>query len=292
MIECSDAHRACRLALTDDGFRKSATHPTAPPSSLSRLQIRLPSLDRDLHGRIGSRAPKLAPIENHSVEPVRVFTLAIHHRVGKHMAAPDAFDDAGMSAGIAWQACMAWRIDVAGAHAVAWLEFRRRRRRPVETAAREEFRRVGCRERPLHGPWGMESAAGSKLVIADKAELHAQIFQAQGPFLVVAAGEIDMRRQRLTREPPGVDGPQAEIAHGTIHGENAALPRSMEHRLAGLTLDFAEAVHAAHVMDAVHKAAPGARARPVPIMQSRVTRLASRSSLQSSAPAGRIGTTR
>ena len=53
-----------------------------------------------------------------------------------------------------------------------------------------------------------------------------------------------------------------------------------------------EAVQAAHVVDAVHGAAPATRARPVPIMESRVTRLASFSSLQPSVPSGRIGTTR
>src|SRR3984893_4508694 len=67
----------------------------------------------------------------------------------------------------------------------------------------------------------------------------------------------------------------------------------MEHRLALFRLHFAEAVHAAHVVDAVHHAASLAGfGRPVPIMQSRVTSVASFSSLQPSLPAGRIGRTR
>ena len=143
---------------------------------------------------------------------------------------------------------------------------------------------------------GWSDVAGGKLVVADEAELHAQILEAELPFLVVAAAEIDMRRQRLAGEPADVDVPQAEIAHGAVHGENAAFPRRVEHRLVRLGLDLAEAVHAAHVVDAVHGAAPlgasGVRARPVPIMASRVTRVASLSSLQPSVPAGRIGTTR
>ncbi len=135
--------------------------------------------------------------------------------------------------------------------------------------------------------------AGSKLVVADEAELHAQIFEAELPFPVIAAGEIDVRRQRFAGEPADIDVPQAEVPHGAIHGEDAAFPRRVEHRLVRLGLDLAEALHAAHVVHAVHGAAlSGARARPVPIMASRLTRVASLSSLQPSQPAGRIGTTR
>src|SRR6266478_7764640 len=184
--------------------------------NLSRLQIRLPGLDRHLDGRIGGLAPEFAPGENHSVEPMRVLTLAVRDRVRKHVATPDAFDDPGMSAGIARQAGMAWRIDVAGAHAVAWLEFRRRRRRPVETAAGEGFRCVHGGQHALDRLAGMEGPAGREFVTAEEAELHAQIFEAEGPFLVVAAAEIDRRRQRLAREPADIDGPQAKIAHGAV----------------------------------------------------------------------------
>src|SRR5467141_5348396 len=107
-------------------LRKRGEEQKDPGRALSRLQIRLPGLDRNLDGRIGVLAPEFAPVENHGVEPVRVLTLAVRDRVRKHVATPDAFDDPGMSTGIARQAGMAGRIDVAGAHAVAWLEFRRR----------------------------------------------------------------------------------------------------------------------------------------------------------------------
>src|SRR5437868_10137731 len=66
----------------------------------------------------------------------------------------------------------------------------------------------------------------------------------------------------------------------------------MKHRLVWLHLDLAEAIHAAHVVHAVHDGAPGVFGKPVPIMESRVTSSASWSSLQPSVPAGRIGTTR
>src|ERR1700722_10756740 len=66
----------------------------------------------------------------------------------------------------------------------------------------------------------------------------------------------------------------------------------MENRLVPLGLDFAEAVHAAHIVDAVHhRTSPACLGSPVPIMQSRVTSAASFSSLQPSVPLGRIGNT-
>src|SRR6201991_5036597 len=66
----------------------------------------------------------------------------------------------------------------------------------------------------------------------------------------------------------------------------------MKHRLRRFSLRLAETVHAAHVMHAVHDGAPGSLGKPVPIMESRVTRSASFSSLQPSVPLGRIGNTR
>src|SRR5580704_8456819 len=90
-----------------------------------------------------------------------------------------------------------------------------------------------------------------------------------------------------------VDVPGPGVAQRPLHGEHAALPFLMERRLVGLDLDLAEAIHAAHVVYAVHDAiSAGERARPVPIIESRVTRSARRCSLQPSVPAGRIGTTR
>ncbi len=56
---------------------------------------------------------------------------------------------------------------------------------------------------------------------------------------------------------------------------------------------YAQPVHAAHVVDAVHGALPpGGSARPVPIIESRVTSLASAASPRPALPAGRSGSTR
>src|SRR5581483_627983 len=92
--------------------------------------------------------------------------------------------------------------------------------------------------------------------------------------------------------PRMIDMPGAGVTHGALHRQHVAFPRRMEHRLVLLDLDFAEAVHAAHVVNAVHHfTSLGLSGNPVPIIESRVTRSASLSTLQPSLPAGRIGST-
>src|ERR1700712_4601666 len=86
-----------------------------------------------------------------------------------------------------------------------------------------------------------------------------------------------------------VDVPRASVAHGALHRQHAALPGRLEWRVPLFDLDLAEAVHAAHVVNAVHHFAPGLSGSPVPIIESRVTRSASLSSLQPSVPAGGAG---
>src|SRR5262245_12213864 len=137
----------------------------------------------------------------------------------------------------------------------------------------------------------MQRAACGDLVGADIATLDEVVLHAELPFLVIGARQIDVRRQRFAREPAHVDVPGAGRAHGAVHRHDAGFPRGVKHRLGRFRLDLAEAVPAAHVADAVHHASPGVFGKPVPIIESRVTSVASLSSLQPSVPAGRIGNT-
>src|SRR5690348_15380521 len=138
----------------------------------------------------------------------------------------------------------------------------------------------------------MQRMPGGNLVGAGESAADDHVFQAQCPFSVVRMREVDLRRQFLDAGAPLVDGPGADHAHGAVEREAAAFPRGVKHRLVLLRFDFTEAVHAAHVMNAVHHAASAEfLGRPVPIMQSRVTSVASFSSLQPSVPCGRIGST-
>src|SRR5262245_56655200 len=138
----------------------------------------------------------------------------------------------------------------------------------------------------------MQRVPGGNLVGACEPAADDHVFQAQRPFSVIGVREIDLRRQFLDSGAPFVDGPGADHAHGAVEREAAAFPRGVKHRLVLLRFDFAEAVHAAHVMDAVHHAASaGFFGRPAPIMETRVTSVASFSSLQPWVPCGRIGST-
>src|SRR5437868_6324160 len=133
---------------------------------------------------------------------------------------------------------------------------------------------------------------GSELIGPGKAKIGELPFHAQFPFFVIRAAEINRWRQLLAGKARLIDHPDARVAHRAIKRLRAGLPVGVKNRLILLGLDFAEAVHAAHVMDAVHHTTSlVCRGNPVPIMLSRVTRLASLSSLQPSVPLGRIGST-
>src|SRR6478736_2505702 len=122
--------------------------------------------------------------------------------------------------------------------------------------------------------------------------LGEDFLQSREPNLVIAARVIKWRRQRFPRKAAGVPRPQAQRARCKHVGENARLEGGVEDRLVRFWIDRAEARHAADILGAVHCSFSGLSGRPVPIIESRVTKEASRSSLQPSVPAGRIGKTR
>ncbi len=132
--------------------------------------------------------------------------------------------------------------------------------------------------------------AGGDLVVADQRALLQHGLKPCEPELVIAHREIFGRIAVLARKARHVDVPFPRRRHRQREREGALFPLGMEHRLVRLRLDLAEAVHAAHVLRAVHFML--AFGKPVPIMESRVTSSTSFSSLQPSVPAGRIGITR
>ena len=78
-----------------------------------------------------------------------------------------------------------------------------------------------------------------------------------------------------------------------VQGVYSPLPSRVKDRLVLLVLDRTHAVHAAHVMNAIHCLPPcGKVTLATPIMASRVTSAASASSVRFSLPAGRSGKTR
>ena len=89
-----------------------------------------------------------------------------------------------------------------------------------------------------------------------------------------------------------IDVPAAMEAKRQRDGERPPLPFRMEQRVVRIGVDRPHAMHAAHVMGAVHGTLSGVLALVTPIMLSRVTSSANCSSLKPSVPAGRSGSTR
>src|SRR5579871_4183387 len=112
------------------------------------------------------------------------------------------------------------------------------------------------------------------------------------PDLIIAHGEIIARRSILAGKARHIDVPAAWPPHRQGERKDALFPVCMKDRFVELRLNRAVAVRPAKVLAAVHDPASGGFANPTPIIESRVTRLASFCSLHSSAPFGRSGTTR
>ena len=91
-----------------------------------------------------------------------------------------------------------------------------------------------------------------------------------------------------------VDCPALSRGRRLLHAEGAHLPVGVERLVVVLVDDGAEALAPAEIVNAVHQtvARLGERSRSVPIIELRVTSLASAASSQSSTPFGRSGTTR
>ena len=206
-----------------------------------------------------------------------MLALAGGGAVRKDVRAVDPFDRADMAADIPRQPGVALRMDVAGAHALADLKPRGSLGRTAEPAARHDPGEIIERERAaFQGHAGAQRVPRLHLVGSDQPMVEQHLAQAQEPLLVVACRDINGGRQALAKEPRPVDGEGAGRAHGAVHRHHAAFPRLVEHRFVSLGLDLAVAVHAAHVMNAVHGQVSDARVdRPVPIMLSRVTMPAS-----------------
>src|SRR5262249_19056977 len=109
----------------------------------------------------------------------------------------------------------------------------------------------------------------------------------------IAHVQILRRRQAFARETKGVQIPDVRDPDGDVERKGLLFPFSMENGLVDLRLNWAKAVHSAHVRRAAHLATSSERfGKPVPTILSALTRSARCSSLQPSVPSGRSGITR
>src|SRR5262249_52336917 len=129
------------------------------------------------------------------------------------------------------------------------------------------------------------------LLLCCQAARDEELLESREPNLVVARGKILDGMKRLVSVTRGIDAPFAKRASGQPQGENAPLPVGVENRILRVAEDGPEAHHATEVLTAVHAPglAPtdlGSSARPAPIIESRVTSDARRSSSQPSVQSG------
>ncbi len=206
-----------------------------------------------------------------------------------------AFDGALMPADVTRRPGMAARMEVAHTHPVACAEPGRDVRVDPRRRSLAEGRRDLClRQRRLGDLLRVPPLARAlDLLAGHQPLLDQQLLEAVEPGLVVAAAQVIRRRRVLARKARHIDVPAAHGARGEGDRKDAALPIAVEHRLVLLGLDGAHALHAAHVVRAVHAPPPpGTATIPVPIIASRVTMSASASALHPSVPSGRMGSTR
>jgi hypothetical protein len=176
-------------------------------------------------------------------------------------------------------------MNIARAHPIANFESCGRARLPVVGPAAQRLLENGRSKLALKRCARPPRMSCRDFVILHIAALDQSLLHGDRPALVVGGAEVNERVQRLLRMTKGIDRPGARIAKRALQGHNAAFPGRVKRGLVRLRLDFAEAVDAAHIVDAVHQPMSfGFLGRPMPIMQSRVTSALSRSSLQPSVP--------
>ena len=186
-------------------------------------------------------------------------------------------------------------IDVASANPLAHLKLRRGR--CVSAGGHtvcDEQRHLICGKRRAGLLRTARRLSALDLRAGHQPALDEQFRHANQKLFIVGNAEILGWRNELFHVPRRVDVPLPPGSHCPVQRKHPRLPARMEDRFVFLLLDGTHAVHAAHVMDAVHDFAPAGRTGTLatPTIESRVTRPASCSSLSVSVPAGRSGTTR
>src|SRR5215472_2918437 len=86
-----------------------------------------------------------------------------------------------------------------------------------------------------------------------EAALDDVFLHSQKPALIIRSAEISNWWQPFLREARLVDIPGTAVCHRSLYGEHAPLPRSVKHGLVLFGFNFAEAVHATHIVHAVHQ---------------------------------------
>src|SRR5581483_9268087 len=233
------------------------------PCLAGRLEVALPQVEVQRLARLAGAAPQLVAVEPHTVQRLRVLALAGDDGIREDVGAVDAVDHASPAAGVARQARMPHRLVAAGNHRVADGEPRRPRRFALE---------AGRRLQAGHDPVGQRGIflarhlfvrvldevghAGLDLPGRQDPLLHEQHLVRRQPALVVPRGQVFARVHPFRAVALLVDRPQAERPAQAADGQDDLLPVGVEDGLVLLARDRTEALHPAHVVDAVHAVPP------------------------------------
>src|SRR5882757_9338852 len=204
-----------------------------------------------------------------------------------------ALDDPALAARVSGQSCVVIGLIGAGAHGLT-------HREALRLAGRARHRRPACQHRRHRrriqpaGYWdgSLQRLSLTKFRGVDGAALQRQSFERGQPNLVV--GEIGIIREGLARRSAVVDTPEAGGPHRERQRQNARFPGRVKQLAHGLGQHWAwiGAAPEIGVRSITHTPLPGGSAKPVPIMESRVTRFARSASSRWALPSGRRGITR
>ena len=189
---------------------------------------------------------------------------------------------------------MVRRLERARSDALSRRELSRARWRPRRgRAAREHGRHLRGRKHSGDRRRRTQRTPGGQFVRTDQTRRGQQALESAKPDLVIA--QLEVVRQRLSRRARHVEIPASGRAHRERERKHPRFPHGVEHLALRLRHDRSEAALPAEirVADIMHVQTPAAlRARPVPIIESRVTNAASASSAHPWVPGGRCGITR
>lgn len=218
---------------------------------------------------LGVGPPQLLAGEADTIDVLGILAEVVGVAVGEDAGRVDRDDGPELAPDIARQASVAGRAQVLGSHRLADVEARRAvdrtqhgrsGRRELEAAARLLKRRTASGIATCQ-----RTAAPGELFAVDDAVLDHQGLEGAQPAPVVAGAQILDRGQSLDRVAHLVDVADTRTQHQAEHGVHPSLPAVVEARLVLLDLDAAEAVHAAEIVDAVHRMRrKQSSSRPIP----------------------------
>ena len=163
-------------------------------------------------------------------------------------------DRAKLAARVARQARVPSRMDVAGPYALTHPEAGLDRYFSVRRSALRDHSRNGTRNKHRRRLWRIQNRLSTlDLGACDQAALNQEFNQPCNPFLVITHPQILGRGDQLALVTRAIESPFSPGSHRQRQRERSRLPALVEHGLIVSGSDRPHAMHAAHIMHAVHE---------------------------------------